>query len=178
MNLTKTPSPLTDKTDKTPLDRPEGEVLSVLAVLPQEVFRKKRVPSLDRLKAVLNAPAVDSERTGGGFVSFGSASPGGSGTDSEDLAAVLGMRLSRFARSGEWLRIRSRLLGEDVTLAADNATGLPPGVPVYRAGELRFLIGLDPEGLRGVHRIKLIFAGSVHDRRRINTLGGSKNEGP
>ncbi len=99
-------------------------------------------------------------------------------SDSKDLAAVLRMRLSAFARSGEWLRIRSRLLGEDIILAADNATGLPPGVPVYRADELRFLIGLDPEGLRGVHRIKSTFAGAVHDRRRINTLGGSKNEGP
>ena len=97
-------------------------------------------------------------------------------SDLAALGAALGMRLSAFARSGEWLRIRSRLLGEDVILAADNATGLPPGVPVYRADELRFLIGLDPEGLRAVHRIKSIFAGSVHDRRRINTLGGSKNE--
>lgn len=87
-------------------------------------------------------------------------------SDPADLGAVLGMRLSVFARSGSWLRIKSQVLGEDVCFAADNATGLPPGVPVYRAGELTKLTKLKPEELRAVHRIKTFFAGTVYDLRK------------
>jgi len=81
------------------------------------------------------------------------------------------MRLSAFARSGSWLRIRSRLLGEDVIFAADNAVDLPGGFPIYRAGELTKLTELDPDNLRAVHRVKATFSGKVYDGGNGRWLG-------
>jgi hypothetical protein len=129
MNFTKTPSPLTDKTDKTPWTARGGGFVSFGSATPRG-FSEKESPFPDRLKAVLSVPAVDSKRTGE-VLSVLQCYPWGFGTDSEDLAAVLGMRLSASPDPG-MLRIKSQVLGEDVILAGDNATALPPGVIVYR----------------------------------------------
>jgi hypothetical protein len=69
------------------------------------------------------------------------------------------MRLSEFARSEGWLRIQSAVLGEEIILAADNAMEIPSGFPIYRASEIRSLMGRAPEAVRDVHRVKKAFQG-------------------
>ena len=92
-------------------------------------------------------------------------------TGDSDLDPVLSMRLSEFSRSGSWLRIHSRVLEEDLIMAANDASDIPEGIPVYTADELKLLFGSSPEGLREVHRIKKHFNGSIYDRRKKSTGG-------
>jgi len=76
---------------------------------------------------------------------------------------VLGMRLSDFADAGLRLVVYSELLGERLILASDNAS-LPASdgeQVVYRAAELRELLGLESEELRRVHQAKRCFNGVV-----------------
>lgn len=82
---------------------------------------------------------------------------------------VLGMPLSGFATAGLRLVVYSELLGERVIFASDNAR-LPPADServVYRAEELRELLGLAPEELRRVHLVKRVFRGAVSLGRSI-----------
>lgn len=78
-----------------------------------------------------------------------------------EMDEILGMPLSAFAQSGEWLRIRSALLDEDIVFAADNATGLPEGIPAYRASEIPGLMKQPPEDIWTLHRVKVIFNGRM-----------------
>lgn len=79
-----------------------------------------------------------------------------------EAADVLAMPLEEFARAGLAVEVCSEVLGEVVLLASDNAL-LDPSErrPVYRAAELRELLGLSPSDLRQVHRVKVIFGGTV-----------------
>ena len=75
------------------------------------------------------------------------------------------MPLSEFAHAALILVVRSNILGETVILASDNAL-VDPGEqrPVYRAAELRALLGLERFGrdeLRQVHRVKRTFRGTI-----------------
>lgn len=75
-------------------------------------------------------------------------------------AELLALPLDDFARAGLVVRVWSSVLGERVIFASDNARIDPgEGLPVYRAAELRELLGLGPEELRQVHRVKGIFGG-------------------
>jgi len=75
---------------------------------------------------------------------------------------LLSMPLEDFARSGAVVRVWSSVLEERLILAADNGD-VEPGERrvVYRAGELRELAGLSPEGLQEVHRVKKLFRGRI-----------------
>lgn len=70
-----------------------------------------------------------------------------------------------FRDAGLLLRVRSKILGEVVWFASDNAHR-PKHVPrtrIYYASELERLIELQPdaEGLRRIHETKVAFAGKV-----------------
>jgi hypothetical protein len=76
---------------------------------------------------------------------------------------VLAMPLSAFATAGLRLMVYSELLGERMIFASDDAH-LPAsdsGCVLYRAKELRELLGLGPAELRRVHLVKRTFQGTV-----------------
>ena len=72
------------------------------------------------------------------------------------------MVLGDFARAGLVVRVRSRLLDEEVLFVSDNVRNVDEEgeLVVYRAAELLLLGKLTPEGVRDVHRVKRIFRGS------------------
>jgi hypothetical protein len=75
------------------------------------------------------------------------------------------MRLDDFARAGLVVTVWSKVLGERIILASDNAR-VDPGElrTVYRARELRALLGLsDPAELRRIHEVKRTFRGTITD---------------
>ena len=80
----------------------------------------------------------------------------------EELAL---MPLSRFSVAGLVVEVDSRILGEVILFASDNAVIDPfEKRAVYRAAELVALAGLDevsPRDLRQVHKFKKLFRGRV-----------------
>ena len=70
-------------------------------------------------------------------------------------ASVEEMSLEDFASSGLVKKVKSKLLGETVIWAADNAQ-VPPETDqvIYRASELKELVGVPPEQLRKIHMLK------------------------
>jgi hypothetical protein len=84
---------------------------------------------------------------------------------SQLVAEICAMRLDDFARAGLVVTVWSEVLGERIVLASDNAR-VDPGElrPVYRARELRALLGLsDPAELRRIHEVKRTFRGTITD---------------
>lgn len=85
------------------------------------------------------------------------------------LVAVPGFRtveemtLEDFSRAGLVVRVRSRLLEEEVLVVSDDVKDLEAvdGLVVYRADELLRLVHLPVECLRTVHRVKKLFSGTV-----------------
>ncbi|HEV3073361.1 MAG TPA: hypothetical protein VHB47_02990 [Thermoanaerobaculia bacterium] len=80
-------------------------------------------------------------------------------------AEVRALRLEDFALAGLVIEVRSDVLGEGVIFASDDAR-VDPGErrPVYRARELRVLLGLtDPLELRRIHEVKRTFRGTITD---------------
>ncbi len=75
--------------------------------------------------------------------------------------------LSCAARSGQYRRTRSRILDETIVLAADNAD-LPNfgDTVVYRAKELRCLVGMSSERIRNFHEVKRYFDGIIEAAER------------
>ena len=92
------------------------------------------------------------------------ALPGGVTEARRSLLAadVVAMPLSQFARARLVVTVHSAVLDEVVVFASDNAR-LDPGEQrvVYRAAELRELLGLSAKDLRAVHRVKKTFRGTV-----------------
>lgn len=77
-------------------------------------------------------------------------------------AELLAMPLSEFAEAGRVVRVFSSVLGEVVILASDDAVIDPDeSLVVYRAAELRELIGLNSEDLRTVYEVKRVFQGTI-----------------
>jgi hypothetical protein len=73
--------------------------------------------------------------------------------------------LARFATSGQYRRINSKVLGEIIILAADNAEVPDFGnTVVYRAAEARLLVGKSPEEIRAFHKVKVYFDGIIEKR--------------
>ena len=70
-------------------------------------------------------------------------------------ASIEEMPLENFASSGLVKEVKSKLLGETVIWAADNAQ-VPPETDqvIYRASELKELAGISPEQLRKIHMLK------------------------
>ena len=68
---------------------------------------------------------------------------------------ILEMRMSEFAISGLVQEVKSKVLGEHILWVADNAE-VPPGntLVVYRADELKQLVGLTPGEIRRLHMVK------------------------
>jgi hypothetical protein len=80
-------------------------------------------------------------------------------------AEVRALPLEDFALAGLVVEVRSDVLGETVIFASDDAR-VDPGElwPVYRARELRVLLGLtDPRELRRIHEVKRTFRGTITD---------------
>lgn len=81
------------------------------------------------------------------------------------VAEACTMRLDDFARAGLVMTVWSEVLGERVIFASDDAI-VDPGElrPVYRAHELRALLGLrDLRELRRIHEAKKTFRGTITD---------------
>ena len=78
------------------------------------------------------------------------------------------LRLSKLLSRTNSVRVRSRVLGEDVIWIADDRqepdllrqTGV-----VYRESELRQLVGVSPEKLRRIHATKKALDGQVIQRK-------------
>jgi hypothetical protein len=80
--------------------------------------------------------------------------------------------MSRFADSGQYRQVHSKVLDEITILAADNAE-LPDGdTVVYRASEARLLVGLPAEKVRAFHEVKVFFDGVIetHNESQIADL--------
>lgn len=97
--------------------------------------------------------------------SVAQALPGGTAAaDRQSLLAadVVAMRLDEFAVARLRVEVTSDVLGERIVFASDNSR-LDPHEPlvIYRAAELKELLGLSPEELRAVHRIKKLFGGTI-----------------
>jgi hypothetical protein len=77
-------------------------------------------------------------------------------------AEIMAMSLTEFAVAGRVVGVVPQVLGEPVVFASDNAI-VDPGERrvVYRAAELRALVGLGPADLRCLHRVKKIFGGTI-----------------
>jgi hypothetical protein len=75
---------------------------------------------------------------------------------------VLRMSLTDFAGARRAVRIWSECLKEKLVFASDNAV-VDPGERevVYRASELRELLGMGANDLRRVHQVKSLFGGSI-----------------
>jgi len=76
------------------------------------------------------------------------------------------MTLAEFMASNEVIRVRSRLLGEDVWLVSDESLRLvvpDPTLVVYTAAELRHLVDISPQDLINLHRIKKTFHGHIEN---------------
>ena len=72
-----------------------------------------------------------------------------------DRYRIGGMSLSRFSSAGLVLRVRSRLLGEDVLFASDNAKiDARQDLAVYRAAELERLLRGSQAELMALHTAK------------------------
>lgn len=92
------------------------------------------------------------------------AIPGGVTEARRSLLAadILTLRLSEFATARLRVEVTSDVLGERVVFASDNAK-LDPGERrvIYRAAELRELVGFSADDLRKVHSIKKMFGGTI-----------------
>jgi|6_EtaG_2_1085325.scaffolds.fasta_scaffold45883_2 hypothetical protein len=71
-------------------------------------------------------------------------------------------RLSEFLAERRVARVSSKVLGEDVLFAADDAE-IPSDndLVVYREEELRKLVGKTPEHLKHIHDVKKQFDGDI-----------------
>jgi hypothetical protein len=80
------------------------------------------------------------------------------------VAEVCAMRLDDFARAGLVVTVWSGVLSDRVIFASDNAI-VDPGElrAVYRARELRALLGLSTGELRRIHEVKKTFRGTITD---------------
>ena len=67
---------------------------------------------------------------------------------------IAGMSLKSFALAGLVLRVRSRLLGEDVLFASDNAHVDRQDLVVYRAAELETFLDAKEAELMALHRAR------------------------
>jgi len=127
------------------LDAPEG-------VLTDELLAEIRSHKQEILAALQTQQSV------------ATALPGGVTEARRSLLAadVVAMRLSEFARARLVVTVHSAVLNEVVVFASDNAR-VDPGEQrvVYRAAELRELLGLSAKDLRAVHRVKKTFRGTV-----------------
>ena len=84
-----------------------------------------------------------------------------------DHRAVGRMRLVDFAAAELVITIFSGVVGEKVYFASDNAKldidedGHYRGCVVYRASELRELVGASADAVRTIHEVKKVFGGSI-----------------
>ena len=69
--------------------------------------------------------------------------------------------LSAFASSGRCVTVYSRILRERILFAADDAEAPETELVVYRAAELKGLVGCSPDALRHIHAVKKVFRGEV-----------------
>ena len=87
-------------------------------------------------------------------------------------ATIEEMPLSDFARSGLVREVESKTLGETVLWAADNVkVEMQPGRVVYRASELKELVGVTPEHLQRIHLVKQRLNGEVISNKEDSQNG-------
>lgn len=87
-------------------------------------------------------------------------------------------RLSQWLREQSVRRVYSRVLGEAVLFAAEDAN-IPAGnvLAVYRASELVELVGKSPAQLQSIHAAKKVFKGELRpSSRRISGDRDSRKE--
>ncbi len=135
-----------------------GEVLHVEAprgTISPDMLRRLRLLKPELLRLVAAAPPTVGDGLGG----VSAVQP------SLLVAEVCAMPLADFARVGLVVEVWSKILGEVVVFASDDAR-IDPGElrPVYRAHELQVLLGLTaPAELRRVHEVKTMFRGTITD---------------
>ena len=72
------------------------------------------------------------------------------------------MSMKEFAQAGLEVTVDSDALGEFVVFASDNTSAIAQdGLTVYRAAELKQLVGMTVEQLQKVHALKKTFRGSI-----------------
>jgi hypothetical protein len=145
--------------------RSAGDDLEVrpAAAVPPELLAELRAHKPEVLRHLAAPPVAEQ---------LGGVSPV---PPSELVAEVCAMRLDDFARAGLVVTVNSEVLGERVLFASDNAR-VDPGElrPVYRAHELRALLGLsDTRELRRIHAIKRTFRGTITDTSPARNLSGT-----
>jgi hypothetical protein len=78
------------------------------------------------------------------------------------LSQAQALRLGDLLARQPMVRLRSRLLGEVVLLAADDAqVPADNGLVVYRASELPQVVGRAPAEVRAIHAVKAALDGEV-----------------
>jgi len=124
------------------------------SALPPELVAKLREhkPELLQLLAA-NAPVRVADTLGG---------PVEPEQESLLVADVVAMPLEKFATARLVIRVSSEVLGESVIFASDNAA-VDPGerLVVYRARELKLLLGAGPKDIRTLHTAKKEFGGTI-----------------
>ena len=91
--------------------------------------------------------------------------------------SLLELTLSDFAHAELQVVVFSRLLGEEVVFASDNAEIADSETrTIYRARELRSLAGLGAADLHAVHRVKSLFTCSFTSRARRSGASRSSSD--
>tara|TARA_Y100001951_G_scaffold99951_1_gene102628 strand:+ start:272 stop:538 length:267 start_codon:yes stop_codon:yes gene_type:complete len=77
-------------------------------------------------------------------------------------------KLSEFLAERGVARVNSKVLGEDVLFAADDAE-IPSDndLVVYCESELRELVGKTPQQLKSIHDVKKAFEGDIKKERAV-----------
>ena len=78
------------------------------------------------------------------------------------LAEICAMPLEEFAKARLRVVVHSKVLGEEVLFASDNAT-IDPGErrAIYRAAELQAILGAKPGELASIHAAKKAFGANL-----------------
>lgn len=74
---------------------------------------------------------------------------------------ILSMTYREFKTAGLVVTVDSKLIGERVVFASDNADAPKTSLVVYRATELLHLAGLDGETVKKLHAAKKLFNGEI-----------------
>jgi len=84
---------------------------------------------------------------------------------SEESRELMELSLSEFEAGTYVVKVRSRLLGEDIYFVSNERVldRVPDGFAVYTAKELRALKGSKRDAIKDVHRIKRTFNGEIID---------------
>jgi hypothetical protein len=118
----------------------------------------KWMDNVKSLDAQVTLPAKPTEAPSAGFTGSAGSPTEESFGSGEHMEERL---LSWFARSGQLLRVYSKLLDEIIVLVADNATESRDEAVLYRVTELRSIVGWSADRIRSTHTVRKVFDGEL-----------------